>query len=133
MKQRGRGRPRVYNTPEQFNKGIDEYVEECEETGDFPGYSGLLLHMGLSQADIDERLARKDRDAMEYQKALDRALLIRKSWLEKRMVTDGKSAKGCMDALKQPINGGYQDRPTDTATPEIKINLVGIGGESAFK
>lgn len=127
------GRPRVYNSPEQFNRGIDEYVEKCAETGDFPGYSGMLLHMGLSEADIEERLAKKDKDAKLYQKALDRALLIRKSWLEKVMVTDGKRAKGCMDALKQPINGGYQDRPADTATPEIKINLTGIGGESAFK
>lgn len=127
------GRPKLYNSPEKFNEGIDEYVKICEETGDFPGYSGLLLHMSLSEADIEERLAKKDKAAAEYQKALDRALLIRKSWLEKTMVTDGKRAKGCMDALKQPINGGYQDRPTDTATPEIKINLVGIGGESAFK
>ena len=50
------------------------------------------------------------------------------------MTSDNKRAQGCLNALKQPQNGGYIDRPQDNGG-EIKVtlNLGGVGGESAFK
>lgn len=50
------------------------------------------------------------------------------------MTSDNKAAQGCLNALKQPSNGGYIDRPSnDSGEKKLTINLVGVGGESAFK
>ena len=49
------------------------------------------------------------------------------------MTSDNKAVQGCLNALKQPLNGGYSDRPREGGEIRLTINLSGVGGEEAFK
>ena len=57
----------------------------------------------------------------------------RESWLIRKMTSDNKAVQGCLNALKQPQNGGYTDRPREGGEIRLTINLAGVGGEEAFK
>ena len=50
-----------------------------------------------------------------------------------RMVSDNKLAQGCLNALKQPENGGYVDRPVDSGEQKVTLVIGGVGGEAAAK
>ena len=59
---------------------------------------------------------------------------MRESWLARKMTSDNKRAIGCLNALKQPDNGGYIDKAVDTGERTLTINVAGIkGGAKAFK
>ena len=45
---------------------------------------------------------------------------------------NGYEAQGCLNALKQPANGGYIDRPLDTGKVEVTLKVSGIGGMDKF-
>ena len=61
------------------------------------------------------------------------AQLHREAYLLERMVSDNKLAQGSLNALKQPENGGYVDRPVDNGESKVTINLIGVGGAAAAK
>jgi hypothetical protein len=42
------GRPRLYETPEQFNEAVDFYYRSCIERGEPLTLTGMCLHMGFS-------------------------------------------------------------------------------------
>ena len=120
------GRPRE-PTAKELESIIGEYFAKCEAEGRFPTESGMLLHLGWI-GDNGKRLKAKP----AYQPVLEAASLRRMDWLENKMVTDGRCANGCMNALKQEKNGGYVDRSQPSAKPKsLKINLTGVGGKEA--
>ena len=129
-----RGPKRKYETPEALRAGVEEYFANCkEENNAFPDLAGMRVFLGISQATLKKYQDGDTDEARAYREILDWAKDVRESWLAKRMATDNKAEQGCMNNLKQPINGGYIDRPTETAVPEIRIRVEGVGGESAFK
>lgn len=126
-----RGPKPQYGTPELFKEAVENYFEECEKKGpdEFPSLAGLCLYLGITK----KRLYEIGEISEEYANILEMAQLKREKFLSETMAKDNKRAQGCMNNLKQPENGGYIDRPIENKTSEIKINLVGVGGESAFK
>lgn len=130
-----RGPKRKYETPQKLADAIEEYFEEMDEKGVFPDLAGMRLHLGISQATLNAYSTGEGEEAQVYRDVLEAAKDRRESWLARRMVTEPKSANGCMNALKQPANGGYIDKPMmDTGERKLTINLVNIaGGEDAFK
>lgn len=130
-----RGPKRKYETPQKLADAIEEYFEEMDEKGVFPDLAGMRLHLGISQATLNAYSNGEGEEAQAYRDVLEAAKDRRESWLARRMVTEPKSANGCMNALKQPANGGYIDKPMmDTGERKLTINLVNIaGGEDAFK
>ena len=130
-----RGPKRKYETPEKLEAAIEEYFELREEQGLFPDLPGMRLHLEVTQQTLDRYTSGDSPEAERYREILDFAKDRRESWLVRRMVTEPKAANGCLNALKQPANGGYIDRPVmDTSEKKLTINLVGIkGGENAFK
>ena len=53
-------------------------------------------------------------------------------WLENHMVTDGRCANGCMNALKQEKNGGYADRSApEKKQKRFSIVMQGVGKDAA--
>ena len=64
----------------------------------------------------------------EYRRIFKIAELKRESWLARHMVADNKKATGCMNALKQMENGGYQDKNIQQGDRTLKIKVDGIGG-----
>ena len=125
-----RGPKPGYGTPELLQEAVDKYFIDCEKNGDtFPDYAGMCVFLGLTK----KRLEDIGNSSDEYFEILETAKLKREMWLSRKMAEDNKKAQGCMNNLKQPQNGGYIDRPIENKTSEIKINLVGVGGESAFQ
>jgi hypothetical protein len=124
-----RGAKPEIDSPKALKKAVDNYFARCAESGVFPDYAGMCLDMGKTKKEMQ---ALGD-SGEEYQNVLDYAKDKRESYLARLMASDNKRAMGCMNNLKQPINGGYVDRPVENSTPEIKINVVGVGGEEAFK
>ena len=103
-------------------------------------FAGMLQYLGISKRTYyrylddeskDESLSDEDRHA--YRKIFEAAQLRREDFLEKRMVTDPRAANGCMNSLKQPQNGGFKDRFEGEIDAKITVNVVGVGGENAFK
>lgn len=121
------GRP-YKETAEALEKRVAAYFDDRAENGMFPTESGMMLHLGLYGEKLKRYLADKD-----YAGVWERAEQRRTDWLENRMVTEGKSANGCMNALKQQKNGGYADRsaPEKKTRSQFLIKLGGVGKGAA--
>ena len=70
---------------------------------------------------------------LEIRKLFAYAKKKRESWLVRRMTRDNKMAAGCMNALSQPINGGYSKKEEKKNDKKIIIDIRGVGGEEACK
>lgn len=132
------GRPRKLETVDDFRRGVLAYHKLCEEEnggeGVFPDLAGLRLYLRLSKADIKAMSEGDDEYAQGIRDVLAEAQDMRESWLARKMTSDNKRAIGCLNALKQPDNGGYIDKPVDTGEKTLTINVSGIkGGAKAFK
>lgn len=109
-------------TPEEVDKKVKFYHHDVEDTRNtFPDESGLLNYLDVD----DDEYARMQEDE-DYKAIFRWARRRRQSWLERQMVNDNKKATGCLNALKQPQNGGYQDRPTENKDRKIVVKLEGI-------
>jgi hypothetical protein len=137
-----RGRKRKIETVEAFRAAVMQYHKECEEANDgdgiFPDMAGLRLFLkkiaGITKADLKAMSEGDSEFAQGIRDILDEAQDMRESWLARKMTSDNKRAIGCLNALKQPDNGGYIDKAVDTGERTLTINVAGIkGGEKAFK
>ena len=141
-----RGRKPTYSNPEDMRAAINRYFDDCETKDCLPDYPGMVLSLKLktkkaleSYADPAKWLKRCGGDekkakelAEEYGDILEEAKLRRESYLVRIMASDNKRAQGCLNALKQPENGGYTDRPPENQEKVLKVQ-IGFGGWEAFK
>lgn len=112
----------------EFRRQIDEYFARRTAEGRFPTEAGMLLELGLGEAEY-ARLRGERIFAREF----ERARLARMDWLENQMVTEGGKATGCMNALKQEKNGGYADRAGQSQREQkLVIELKGVGSGAAL-
>lgn len=128
-----KGRKPEYNDPKKLAVAVNQYFADCESRDVFPDEPGMRLYLRIRKEDVDRMLDPKNKHYEQYKEIFDTAMDRRSSWLERTMVSQPKLAQGCMNALKQPANGGYTDRPKDTGTKKITLNVIGIGGEEACK
>lgn len=117
---------KIYDLESLTNK-IEEYFNICKEDNVFPDEAGMLVFLDISDKTY-ERYSKEEDLSIPIARARQR----RESWLVQRMTGEPKLAQGCLNALKQPKNGGYVDRATDGESKSLTINLVGVGAE-AFK
>ncbi len=114
-------------TAEEFDRKIKYYFRDCEESRMvFPDEAGMLNFLDIGDDEYEELKQHE-----EFGKTLLWARRRRTSWLERHMVTNPRSAAGCMNALKQEKNGGYADR-AGTGRKESKL-IVQLEGFSGFK
>lgn len=116
-------------TPEQLKAAIDNYFKTNEAKGEFPDYAGMLVYLGNAEEEDVTILCEEN---LEIRKLFSYARKRRESFLARKMTRDNKSANGCMNALKQPINGGYSEKNEKKNEKKIIIDLRGIG-EEAYK
>ena len=128
-----RGPKKRFETPEDLRKAVEAYIETCEAEGIFPDYAGMRLALGIAERTLNKYTQGNSADAQAYADALEYAKDKRESWLVRKMTSDNKAAQGCLNALKQPINGGYVDKPADNGEKTLNINVTGIGGVKSFK
>lgn len=121
-------------SPEALRAGVDAYFARCEAEGVFPDWAGLKLHLGICDERVYEQWQEGDDEcATACREIFAMATARRESWLVRKMTSDNKAVQGCLNALKQPQNGGYSDRPREGGEIKLTINLAGVGGEDAFK
>ena len=116
-------------TPEQLKAAIDNYFRTNEAKGEFPDYAGMLVYLGNAEEDDVTILCEQN---PEVRKLFAYAQKRRESFLVRRMTRDNKLANGCMNALKQPRNGGYSDKNKEKGDRKLIIDFRGIG-EGAHK
>ena len=126
-----RGGTPLYNDPAAFQSAVLAYFDECEEAGCFPDEAGMFVALKIFEEDL-QRLYEKE-DGWKYERVMKVAKLRRESWLARNMVADNKLTNGCMNALKQERNGGYNDRPKASEQKRVVVVFEGVeGGTELF-
>lgn len=121
-------KPEKIDSPQALTQAVEGYFSLCEGQGIFPDLAGMRLALGMSQKELDS-LSRSP----EYRRVLDQAKDRRESWLVRRMISDNKSVSGCLNALKQPGNGGYMEKNPDSGEKKLTIVLSRNLDEQDFK
>lgn len=117
-----------YKSAEELKIWIDEYFRKMERAQEFPDYAGMKLFIGVKKDETIQKLC----EDPDYADVFEEAKLRRESFLVRTMARDNKRAQGCLNALKQPINGGYNEKPVDSGERKLKIIIDGVG-ENATK
>lgn len=129
------GRPKLFENSEAFKAAVLAYIEECQRDGVFPDEAGMRLKLRYSKSWEKKMTSETENpdDYLGYVEALELAKDYRESFLVRKMTSDNKAAQGCLNALKQPSNGGYIDRPVNSGSMEVTLKVAGIkGGLEAF-
>lgn len=113
-------------TAEELENKVQRYFAESIAEGCFPDYAGMRLSLGLSEEEIG-RLCESEDFAAVFRRARDR----RESYLVRRMTADNKYVSGCMNALRQSQNGGYNEKSEQGAKTLI-LRMEGVGA-AAFE
>lgn len=130
-----RGPKPLYESPDALRKKIDEYFITMEEKNEFPDLAGMRLYLRMSEATMKKYQEEDHENYEEYREIFNEAKDRRESFLVRRMTRDNKLAQGCLNALKQPANGGYIDKPQDQGGKmEITLKVAGLkGGVDSLK
>lgn len=130
-----RGPKPLYERPEDLKKKINAYFAEQEAAGEFPDFAGMRIYLGMSEKTIKAYQEEGHDNYEEYRAIFDEARDRRESFLVRRMTKDNKLAQGCLNALKQPANGGYVDKaPESKNKVEVTIKVAGLkGGADSLK
>ena len=134
------GAKRRFETPDGMKRQVEAYLSEMLAKDELPSFAGMLRYLNISKRtyyrymnieDPDPELSEEDRRA--YRKIFEDAQLVREDYLERRMVREPRAANGCMNSLKQPQNGGFKEKIEADIDARITVNVIGVGGENAFK
>ena len=121
---------RPFRTATALKQRMSMYFSACEKAMDgkgvFPDEAGMRIYLKLDHASY---LSYKEDP--EYSRVFDWAMDMRESWLARRLALDPKMAQAYLNALKQPANGGWVDRRTDTGDKTLRLKIAGIGGSEA--
>lgn len=111
-KRRRAGRPRIIETPEEFDALVDDYMRTCRENEEPPTFAGAAFHLGFA----DRRSFYDYEHVPGFSHSSKRARLLIESKYEGGLRTD-KNPAGSIFALK---NHGWSDRL------DIQASVVGI-------
>jgi hypothetical protein len=95
------GRPRKFTDPEEMQKGIDSFFEECDANKVHPTIAGLAYHLGFE----DRHGLDNYKDQQEFSATIKRAKLKIERHLEQRLYEP--SPTGTIFNLKN--NFGWKD------------------------
>lgn len=119
------GRPRLYETPEQFEAKVLEYQKYCKEEKEPVTWTGLALYLGFSSRQSINEYEKYD----GFSDAVKRAKLFVEWHYEMRV--NGSNATGPIFVLK---NMGWSDKqelahssPDGSMTPVDKVTIEVIG------
>lgn len=108
------GRPRLFESPEEFEELANKYFDECDRNLRKITWTGLCLAVGASSRSTLDRY-RRGEHGEEFVDPIKKALLRVENYYEEY----GRDALAIF-ALK---NFGWSDRPqTQTPTPSTKGN-----------
>lgn len=97
------GRPRLYKTPEEMQKLIDLYFQDCEAKEIPLTMSGLAYSLGMDRKTL-LNYSHRDEFLLTLKRARERIELE----YEQRLIKSGTPTVGLIFALKN--NAGWQDK-----------------------
>lgn len=97
------GRPRLYKSPEEMQKLIDLYFQDCEAKDDPLTMSGLAYALGMDRKTL-LNYSHRDEFLLTLKRARERIELE----YEQRLIKSGTPTVGLIFALKN--NAGWQDK-----------------------
>ena len=126
------GRPPKYDNPEDMQKIIVKYFNQCDKEGKKPTVSGLGYVLGLSRRQIleyencidsDDVFKRFDDDVkLGFRNSIKEAKRFIESCLEDKLINGSTTPIGLIFALKN--NYGWVDKQEVVQTnKEIKVEL----------
>lgn len=113
--------------------GMRKYINRQKEAGEFFPEEGMYLFVDCTEAEVREMSEKDTKDGLYLRHFLEMAKLERAEWLNINGHANIKAAKFAEFQLKQQKNGGYIDKPMEKGDRTLTINLLGVGGEAAFK
>lgn len=139
-----RGPKPRYAEPEDLERAVNEYFDQCEEDGVFPDEAGMRVFLNLSRSRLDALASPPSSDCTDsktiqedytgennnynykkYREILARARDRRESWLARTATSTPKLAQGCLVALRQPSNGGWIDKNAGEQGASVSITFIG--------
>ncbi len=113
-----------------FNKKIDEFIDLVkDETYSVPSDYNLIRFLGITTSRL--KYYKEKADQHGYRDGFDKLKMFRENyWTEKSL--ENKTSTSAIFHLKQPMNGGYQDKIERSNDP-IKVEVMIKGCENAFK
>lgn len=109
------GRPRIVESPEEFDRLVDEYVSLCRDNEDPVTFSGMALHLGFST-----RQSLYEYQAYDgFSDSVKRARLIVENEYERRLYSGQPT--GPIFALK---NHGWSDKQELEHSGELPMIVV---------
>lgn len=89
-------RPRHYNSPEEFDEMVDDFLNHCKESGNPITWTGLALHLGFAGRRCIDEYEKYD----GFSHSVKRAKSLIENAYEKGLVTGNIPAAGAIFALK---------------------------------
>jgi hypothetical protein len=118
----------TYESPAKLREAINIYFTQCQRGNTFPDYAGMKVFLKLKERDVKALCEDPD-----FADVFEEAMYMRESFLSRKMTNDARAATGCMNLLKQPINGGYSEKNSGNKESKLTLVLSGVGGERACK
>jgi len=113
-----------------FNTKVDEFIK-LVDSGVFavPSDYNLITFLGIKTNRL--KYYKEKADQHGYRDGFDKLKMYREDfWTQKSL--DNKTQTSAIFHLKQPMNGGYQDKQ-ERSTDPIKVEVMIKGCEGAFK
>lgn len=126
----GNARAKLSEEAKIFNSKVDGFIEAVEnDIYPVPSDYNLIQYLGIEPKRL--RYYKDHIDQHGYRDGFEKLKLYRESFWS-NMSLDQRKATSAIFHLKQPQNGGYQDKQ-DKSTDPIKVEVVIKGCEGAFK
>lgn len=123
-------RPRLSAAAMEFNDKIDEFIDRVEDgTYSVPSDYNLIRFLGIKTNRL--KYYKDNIDQHGYRDGFEKLKMYREDFWTKKSL-DKNTQTSAIFHLKQPMNGGYQDKQERSNDPiEIKVSINGC--ENAFK
>ena len=112
------GRPRVVETPEEWDRAFDEYLQEQEEKGERPLLTGAMLALGI----YDYSVFYSYRKRPEFHKSVSRVVAVVTQSYEK-CLHGGGTTQGAQFALKNIRGDDGSPAWKDKIEVDVRGNL----------
>lgn len=124
------GRPRKIKDAADLARVVDDYINyniSCNQVDIvLPTDYDFCTYVGIGHSTLNDYM-RESEKYREYSAALKKLVDYREQFFATLAVRNPKAASAAIFALKQPKNGGYQDKPAVTVSArELKI-ITGDG------
>jgi hypothetical protein len=109
------GRPRIYESAQDFDDACESYFAECDQNGARPLITGLAYHLGFA----DKTTLYEYKDRPEFSYSCKRSIMRVEMWYEGNL--NSNNVTGSIFALK---NMGWKDKTEQELSGTLGIQQI---------